>query len=66
MDELNQKYSNLMQRMTAAYRMGSTDAVYQLQLLAEDYQFEIQNRNRKLLEEMEKKSKNFKDIIDIS
>ncbi len=65
MDELNQKYGNLMQRLTAAYRMGSTDAVYQLQLLIEDYQVEIQNRNRKLLEEMEKNSKNFKDIIDI-
>jgi len=65
MDELNQKYGDLMQRWQFAYRIGSTDMIQQLQLIIEDYQFEIQNRNRKLLEEMEKNSKNFKDIIDI-
>jgi hypothetical protein len=31
----------------------------------QDYQEEIQNRNRKTLEEMEKNSKNFKNVIDI-
>ena len=65
LDELNQKYGDLLKRMTAAYRMGSADAVYQLQLLMEDYQNEISDRNRKALAEMESKSKNFKNIIDI-
>lgn len=65
MDELNQKYGDLMKRITVAYRMGQTDAIYQLQLLIEDYQSEINERNRKLIEEMEKNSKNFKGIIDI-
>jgi hypothetical protein len=39
--------------------------VGQLQLLMQDYQEEMSNRNRKALEEMEKNSKNFKNIIDI-
>ncbi|HET8688587.1 MAG TPA: hypothetical protein VFM18_18390 [Methanosarcina sp.] len=65
MEELNQKYGELMKRLTAAYRMGQTDAVYQLQMLLEDYRNEIAERNRKLIEDMEKNSKNFKGIIDI-
>jgi hypothetical protein len=65
LEELNQKYGDLMKRVTMAYRMGSSDAVYQLQLLLEDYQAEISQRNEKALQEMEKNSKNFKNIIDI-
>ena len=65
MDELNQKYGDLMKRMTAAYRMGSSDAVYQLQLLMGDYQAEISRRNEQALAEMESRSKQFKNIIDI-
>jgi len=65
LEELNQKYGDLLKRMTFAYRAGSSDAVYQLQMLMEDYQAEIQQRNRKALEDMEKNSKNFKNIIDI-
>lgn len=64
-EELNQKYGDLLKRITSAYRMGSSDMVYQLQLLMEDYQSELSDRNRKALEEMEKNSKNFKNIIDI-
>jgi hypothetical protein len=64
-EELNQKYGDIMRRITFAYRTGSTDMVYQLQLLQEDYQTEIQLRSRKALEEMEKNSKQFKNIIDI-
>jgi hypothetical protein len=51
--------------MTYAYRIGQADMIGQLQLLMQDYQEEINNRNRKALEEMESKSKNFKNIIDI-
>jgi hypothetical protein len=65
MDELNKKYGDLLSRITFAYRMGNSDMVYQLQLLMDDYQNEIQVRNAKALEEMEKNSKNFKNIIDI-
>lgn len=64
-DELNNKYGELLKRTTAAYRMGNSDMVYQLQLLMEDYQNEIQLRNAKALQDMEKQSKQFKNIIDI-
>jgi hypothetical protein len=65
LDELNAKYGELLKRVTFAYRSGNSDMVYQLQLLMEDYQNEIQVRNAKALQDMEKNSKNFKNIIDI-
>ena len=65
MEELTKKNSELVSRMTYAYRIGQSDMIGQLQLLMQDYQEEINNRNRQALEEMESKSKNFKNIIDI-
>jgi hypothetical protein len=65
MDELNKKYGDLLSRITYAYRIGQADMVQQLQLLLEDYQGEIQIRNQKALQDMEKQSKQFKNIIDI-
>jgi hypothetical protein len=65
MDELQKKYSDLQNRMSTAYRFGRGDQVYQLQLLLQGYQEEIQRRNAKELEALEKNSKNFKNIIDI-
>lgn len=65
MDELTKKHSDLLSRITYAYRIGQADMVAQLQMIMEDYQNEMNERNRKQLEEMEKSSKNFKNIIDI-
>ena len=65
LDELNNKYGDLLKRTTYAYNIGNPDMVQQLQMLLEDYRNEIDIRNRKQLEEMEKNSKNFKNIIDI-
>jgi adenylate kinase len=65
MDELTKKYGDLMKRITLAYRWGNADMVAQIQMLMQDYQTEIQLRNAKALEEMEKNSKQFKNIIDI-
>jgi hypothetical protein len=65
MDELTKKHSDLLSRITYAYRIGQADMVAQLQMLMEDYQNELNDRNRKQLAEMEKASKNFKNIIDI-
>lgn len=65
MDELTKKHSDLLSRITYAYRIGQADMVAQLQMLMEDYQNELNERNRKQLEEMNKASKNFKNIIDI-
>ena len=64
-DELTKKHSDLLSRITYAYRIGQADMVAQLQMLMEDYQNELNDRNRKQLAEMEKASKNFKNIIDI-
>ena len=65
LDELNNKYGDLLKRITYAYQIGQADMVQQLQMLMQDYQAEIQVRNQKALAEMEKNSKNFKNIIDI-
>jgi hypothetical protein len=65
LDELNSKYGELLKRVTYAYQTGRPDMVQQLQMLMQDYQAEIQVRNAKALEDMEKQSKKFKNIIDI-
>ena len=65
MDELTKKHSDLLARISYAYRIGQYDMVQQLQMLMEDYQNELNVRNQKQLAEMEKASKNFKNIIDI-
>jgi hypothetical protein len=65
LDELNGKYAELMQRLSLSHRWGRPDMVAQLQLLMQGYQQEIQSRNQKALEAMEKSSGKFKHIIDI-
>jgi len=62
--DLHKKHGELVQRLNQSYHMGS-GLVGQLQMLLDDYNAEIQRRNQQLLDEMAKKSKNFKDIIDI-
>lgn len=64
-EDLNQKYGDLLKRITYAYQIGQAEMVQQLQMLMQDYQDEIQVRNQKALADMEKNSKNFKNIIDI-
>ena len=64
-DELHKKIGELQQRLIYAGRAGSGEIIYQLQLLLNDYKNEADARNRKALEELESKSKNFKNIIDI-
>lgn len=63
--ELNEKYNDLISRLNQAHRWGNPAMSGQLQLLLQDYQEEIQNRQRKMLEDMEKNSKQFSKIIDI-
>lgn len=64
-EELHAKYNDLVSRMNQAYRFGPAQAIPQLQMLQAHYQTEIQNRNAKQMEEMQKTSKNFKNIINI-
>ena len=65
MEELTKKYNELLSKLNQAYRMGPHGIIPQMQMLLEDYQTELQNRHRAQLEELEKNSKNFKNIIDI-
>ena len=55
----------MLKRITYAYQIGQPAVVQQLQMLMQDYQAEIQIRNAKALQDMEKQSKQFKNIIDI-
>jgi hypothetical protein len=68
-EELHKKYGELQRRVTQAYRMGSHSVISQMQLLIDDYRMEISERNRRQMEQMEKKAqesgRGFKGIIDI-
>jgi hypothetical protein len=65
LEELQQKSAELTKRMSMAYKWGNPDMVYQLQMLQEDYQTELRVRGDRALEEMQKNSKKFTNIIDI-
>ena len=64
-DELSNKMSELSSKMNTAYRLGSGSAAMQMQMIMSHYQEESQRRSAKKLEDMEKSSSNFKNIIDI-
>jgi len=66
-DELHKKFGELQKRYGQAYRFGPQSIIPQLQMLMQDYQYEINLRNQKQLEELNKSaSKGPKGIIDIS
>ena len=68
-EELHKKYGELQRRVLQAYRMGPASIIPQIQLLLDDYRMEISERNRRQMEQMEKKAqesgRGFKGIIDI-
>lgn len=64
-DDLHSKRAELQNRMMFAYRMGHGDMIGQIQLLLNDYDMEIQKRNQKMLDDMNKNGKNFADKINI-
>jgi hypothetical protein len=68
-DDLYKKHAELNKRYTQAYRSGPHSIIPQLQMLMADYANEIQNRNKKKMEEMlrkaDKDGKTLSDIIDI-
>lgn len=70
MDELVSKYNDLSKRLNQAHRFGPYQIIPQIQMMMEHYQAELGERNRKQLEEMNRKAeesgKGFKGIIDIS
>jgi len=64
--ELQTKHGELTKRITQAYRYGNTGIVEQLNMLLADYQFELQRRNQKMLEDLAKNNPKFDGTIDIS
>jgi hypothetical protein len=66
LDELNKKYAETSKKLIQLQRYGNPDVVRQIQLILNDYKYELEERNRKIMEETEKKNPNFKDIIDIN
>lgn len=65
LEELQKKQSDLTNRLSTAYRWGNPAMVHQLQMLLQDYNAEVSMRGQKALAEMQKNSKQFKNIIDI-
>jgi len=61
----HKKYNDLMQKYNQAHRFGPVGVLPQMQMILENYRYEMDTRNRKLLEEMEEKNNKFKGIIDI-
>jgi hypothetical protein len=64
-EDLHKKYNELMAKMNQAYRSGPTSIIPQMQMIIENYRYEMDKRNRKTLEEMEAKNDKLKGIIDI-
>jgi hypothetical protein len=64
-EELHKKYNELMQKYNQAHRFGPLSVLPQMQMILENYRYEMDVRNRKIMEEMEEKSDKFKGIIDI-
>jgi hypothetical protein len=64
-EDLHKKYNELMQKLNQAYRFGPSGAVPQMQMILENYRYEMDTRNRKIMEEMEAKNDKFKGLIDI-
>ena len=64
-EELHKKYNDLMAKYNQAYRFGPTSVIPQMQMILENYRYEMDKRNRKTLEEIEAKNDKFKGIIDI-
>lgn len=63
--ELHKKHGELVQRLNQAYRIGPFSIINQLQMVLEDYTSEIQRRNAKVLQDLNKKGKGLDGIIDI-
>jgi hypothetical protein len=65
-EELSEKLRDLNNRLTNSYRMGHTSMCGQLHMILEDYMFEQQRRNQKVLDDLQKNHKDFSDKISIS
>lgn len=64
-DDLLIKLNDLNNRLHKAYKFGYGDAVQQLQMIIEEYQWEQRRRYEKMLQETADKNGDFGDYINI-
>ena len=64
-EELHKKYNELMQKYNQAHRFGPVSVLPQMKMILENFRYEMDARNIKIMAEMEEKSDKFKGIIDI-
>ena len=65
MEDLMAKYNDLTKKYSQAHRTGSWQVMGQMQMIMEDYKNEIDRRQKKILDDVNNKNNNFKNIIDI-
>ena len=53
-EELHSKRAELQNRLGYAYRIGNPEMVHQLNLLIQDYALEVEQRNKKMLDDAQK------------
>ena len=64
-DELLEKYNTLMKRFMQAQRAGSYAVLGQMNMILDDYRYELQRRQQIALQDAQNRNPNFKNIIDI-
>ena len=50
-EDLHTKRSDLNTRLNYAYRIGNADMVNQISLMLQDYAFEVERRNQKMMDD---------------
>jgi len=53
-EEVHSKRNDLNTRLNYAYRIGNADMINQISLMLQDYAFEVEQRNAKMMEEARK------------
>jgi hypothetical protein len=65
-DALHKKHGEILKRINQASRLGYGDAMYQLQMVLNQFNDEIINRNRREMEKLRQKNdRDFDDYINI-
>ena len=65
-EELAKKVQDLSKRLNQAWSFGNGELLQQVQMMLEDYQQEMNQRQRRMMEELSKKAgRDFDNIIDI-
>ena len=64
-NDLNDRFRDLSNKLSAAYRMGNANMVNQIQMIMEDYQSEIMRRQQKAYQDLVSKGNMFDGIIKV-